>query len=53
VPNPDAVLIASEALIATADSAVLDRCQRWTNLARGVINQQVRDASVVRLADEK
>jgi len=52
VPSPDAVLGASAEIIATADSAVLDRCQRWFNLARDVIERKVPAAYVVRLAPE-
>ncbi len=37
VPNPDAVLIASDVTIATADSAVLERCRAWYNLARDTV----------------
>lgn len=38
VPNPDKDLIQSETLIATSDSAVLDQCTQWFNLARHIIN---------------
>jgi hypothetical protein len=49
VPNPDPILRESASVIATADSAILDRCQRWLNLARWVIDLRVPDAWVVRL----
>lgn len=38
VSNPDYRLKRTTALIATADSAILDRCDRWLNLARHVID---------------
>lgn len=37
VQNPDPVLIAADAIVATADSVILDRCCHWFNLARDVI----------------
>jgi hypothetical protein len=47
--NPDKVLIQSDQIIATSDSAVLDRCQRWVNLAGQIIAQRVPQARVVDL----
>ncbi len=38
VNDPDAVLSAATSIVATSDSAILDRCQRWCNLARTVID---------------
>ncbi len=35
--NPDAELIASENVIATSDSDVIDKCDRWTNLGAEVL----------------
>jgi hypothetical protein len=49
VANPDAVLIASEHVIATADSAVLDGCRTWYNLARETITRFVPGAWIVDL----
>ena len=37
VDDPDPLLKASSRIIATADSAVLDGCSRWFNLARCVV----------------
>jgi hypothetical protein len=48
--NPDRLLIASAAIVASADSAVLDRCRRWVNLARHVVEEMVPEAWVVDLA---
>ena len=51
VANPDPLLRASEELIATADSGILDRCAQWVNLARWVVETAVPDAWVLRLAN--
>jgi hypothetical protein len=48
--NPDRVLWESENVIATSDSIVLDRCHRWVNLARPIINAHVPKARLVDLA---
>jgi len=37
VPNPDKLLIASDRLIISSDSAVLDGCKEWLNLARLIV----------------
>ena len=50
VMNPDAVLIESQTPVATADSAILDRCGTWVNLARHVITTHVLEARVVPMA---
>ena len=50
VNDPDAVLRASAEIVATADSAVLDRCGRWFNLARDVIEAQCPAATIINLA---
>jgi hypothetical protein len=50
VNDPDAVLRESPEIVATADSAVLDRCGRWFNLARAVIDAQCADASIIDLS---
>jgi hypothetical protein len=53
VPDPDPILSEADQIVATADSVILDRCARWINLARRVIEREVPDAWVVRLgADE-
>jgi len=52
VPSPDAVLAGSADVIATADSAVLDRCRQWFNLTREVIARHVPSARVVPLGSE-
>jgi hypothetical protein len=44
--NPDAVLIQSAEIVATADSVILDRCAAWFNLARVTIREKVPEARV-------
>jgi hypothetical protein len=50
VPDPDPVLSASTQILATADSVILDCCQRWFNLARHIVTQHVPTAYVIDLA---
>jgi hypothetical protein len=50
VQNPDSVLAASENIVATADSAILDQCQQWINLARIIVEQRIPHAVVVDLS---
>lgn len=45
----DRVLMASTRVVASADSAILDRCRRWLNLARLVVEGAVPSAWVVEL----
>jgi hypothetical protein len=47
VGDPDAALAVSPHIIATADSAILDRCSRWLNLAREVIDRRLPDTYLV------
>ena len=49
VSNPDFVLVKSQAIVASADSSILDQCQRWFNLARQVVDGLIPDAHVVAL----
>jgi hypothetical protein len=50
VPDPDIILRDSDGVVATADSGILDRCPRWTNLARRVVDQCVPQAWLVPMA---
>ena len=53
VADPDATLAdAQGAVVATADSAILDRCGPWLNLARQTVAQHIPQAWVVGLGDE-
>jgi hypothetical protein len=49
VINPDAVLSASQEIVASADSVVLDRCQRWYGLAQEVVLASVPAAHILHL----
>lgn len=53
VPSPDQLLIESAEIVATADSAILDRCQRWFNLARSVIAARIPEARVLDLSEPR
>ena len=50
VHDPDAELAQSDAIVATADSGILDLCGTWFNLARETVERHVPDAWVVRFA---
>jgi hypothetical protein len=51
--DPDARLRESAAVVVSADSAVLDGCRRWLNLAREVIDERLPNTWLVPLgADE-
>ena len=45
--NPDAILSESPHVIATADSAILDRSRPWLSLARLVVCKHIPNANVV------
>ncbi len=49
VADPDPILAESEAIVVTADSVILDRCGRWLNLARMVVEAEVPQAWLVAL----
>lgn len=48
--NPDQLLSQAPQIVATADSVILDRCARWLNLARIVVEERVPDAWLVDLS---
>ena len=48
----DRVLRAAPEVVATADSAVIDGCDRWVNLARHVVEAAVPDAWIVDLGQQ-
>jgi hypothetical protein len=52
VDDPDKVLGGAEPIVATADSAILDRCRAWFNLARETLVRRVPDARVLRMGPE-
>jgi len=45
--SPDAVLAAAQQVVASADSVVLDRCRRWTNLACHIVTTALPQAWVL------
>ena len=52
VDSPDAILKECDNPIVTSDSAILDRCHTWINLAAEIIRTRVADAWVVDLRSE-
>ena len=52
VDSPDAILRECDNPIVTSDSAILDRCHTWINLAAEIIRACVPDAWVVDLRSE-
>ncbi len=48
--NPDEVLSKADHVIVSADSAILDRCQRWTNLTRAIVERNIPSARWVDLS---
>lgn len=48
--NPDHVLAKSDAIVVTSDSAILDQCARWANVAREVMTRSIPQARVVDLS---
>jgi hypothetical protein len=53
VMNPDPVLAASPDIVASADSIVLDRCARWVNLARHIVERELPEAWIVDLVGQE
>ena len=47
VADPDAILVETDQVVATADSAILDRCTAWFNLARETIVRHLPGVQVV------
>ena len=50
VPDPDPILSQARAIVATADSVILDRCRQWFNLAGAAIARGVPHPRVVDLS---
>jgi hypothetical protein len=48
--SPDHVLSHTGEIIATSDGIVLDRCQRWVNLARLLITERITQARLLDLS---
>jgi hypothetical protein len=51
VDDPDKILAVAAEVVATADSGILDRCQRWFNLADEVVRIAAPQAYLVDLSD--
>lgn len=49
VADPDRVLSDSHAVVATADRVIIDRCEKWVNLARHVVTTCVPGAWAINL----
>jgi hypothetical protein len=49
VQDPDALLAETDQIVATADSAILDRCSAWFNLARETVARHVPQARILDL----
>lgn len=47
--SPDGELARTESIVVSSDSAILDRCGRWANLARAIIEQKLPQTNVVDL----
>ena len=47
--SPDHVLSETDAVVATSDSLILDRCQRWSNLGREIIQTAIPHARIIDL----
>jgi hypothetical protein len=45
--SPDAVLVRVDGIVATSDSAILDRCVHWTNIAAAFLGEHARQAFLV------
>jgi hypothetical protein len=48
--SPDAELAKTDMVVASSDSAVLDRCRCWVNLARAIIEEKIPQACLVCLS---
>jgi len=49
VPNPDPILAASDQIVVTADSVILDAAKRWLNLAREIITRRIPRSWIIDL----
>jgi len=48
--SPDFELVRTGLIVATSDSAVLDRCKSWVNLACSIIEQEIDHARLIDLS---
>ncbi len=47
VHDPDQLLRKSQAVVVSADSVILDACERWTNLGTRIIDEQIDEVRFV------
>jgi hypothetical protein len=52
VADPDPILVAATEPVATADSMILDGCQRWFNLARRIVAEHVPEARILDFSEK-
>lgn len=52
VLSPDAVLTKGDMIAATTDSAVLDACKKWLNLATEIITQKLPSATIIDISPD-
>ncbi|MHC4154545.1 MAG: DUF434 domain-containing protein [Planctomycetota bacterium] len=50
LPSPDFELARTDLTVVTSDSAVLDRCKTWFNLARAIVEDKLRKAHLIDLS---
>ena len=50
VPDPDPVLVRTDQIVVSADSQILNKAQRWFNVARVAIDSRVHDAWILDLS---
>jgi hypothetical protein len=50
--NPDKALLATEDIIATSDSIILDDCKQWLNLSAEIISAKIRDTWLINLSNQ-
>lgn len=51
--NPDTELIASDRTVATSDGIVLDKCEKWVNLAAEIIKRKMPLVQVIDLSSDR
>jgi hypothetical protein len=51
LPSPDYELIRTERIVASSDSAVLDRCKKWVNLARAITEARLPQTHLIDLSE--
>jgi len=49
LPSPDAELRKTDLIVASSDSAILDYCRSWTNLAAAIIDEKIPQTKILKL----